>query len=159
MKKITNRVLLGAMLVVGLILISGCSQNQNNPANPDAPSSVVTMFKSPTCGCCGVYAQYMKREGFSVDVKDVNNMDKIKKDYNIPANLQSCHTTKVGDYFVEGHVPVEAIEKLMSEKPDIAGIALPGMPQGSPGMPGNKNQQWIIYSINRDGSYGEFMRI
>ena len=73
--------------------------------------------------------------------------------------MESCHTTVIGEYFVEGHVPVEAIEKLLAEKPDVAGIGMPGMPSGSPGMPGAKQGQFIIYSINKDGTINEFMRI
>ena len=73
--------------------------------------------------------------------------------------MQSCHTTTIGNYFVEGHIPIEAIEKLMTEKPNIKGIAMPGMPSGSPGMPGAKQGPFIIYAIGNDGSVGEFMRM
>jgi len=76
--------------------------------------------------------------------------ESIKKD--VPLNLRTCHTTMVGDYFVEGHVPYEAIEKLLEEKPDIAGIALPGMPSGAPGMTGFKSGPFVIYSVNHDGN-------
>ena len=85
-------------------------------------------------------------------------MDIIKSQYQIPAEMQSCHTSVIDDYFIEGHVPMEAIEKLMNEKPDIDGIALPRMPSGSPGMPGVKTETWIIYSL-KDGQYEEFMRV
>jgi len=72
--------------------------------------------------------------------------------------MQSCHTTEIGDYFVEGHVPIEAIDKLLAEKPDIDGITLPDMPAGSPGMPGVKREEFVIYSL-KDGESSEFMRI
>ena len=85
--------------------------------------------------------------------------DFVKEKYGIPYSMRSCHTTVIGDYFVEGHVPIEAVEKLMLEKPDIKGIALPGMPSGSPGMPGSKQGPFIVYAINKDGSTSEFMRI
>ena len=101
----------------------------------------------------------MEKEGFDVTVNQVATMDQVKKDFNIPANLQSCHTTQIGDYFVEGHIPLEAIEKLLTEKPAIAGIAMPGMPSGSLGMPGKKSGPWIIYAVDHDGKYYEFMTI
>ena len=86
-------------------------------------------------------------------------MSSVKANYEIPSQLESCHTAVIGDYFVEGHVPLEAVEKLLMEKPDVAGIAMPGMPSGSPGMPGTKRGDFIVYSVNNDGSYEEFMRI
>ena len=73
--------------------------------------------------------------------------------------MEICHTTIIGDYFVEGHVPLEAVEKLLTEKPDIKGIAMPGMPSGSPGMPGAKKGDFVIYAVNRDGSYEEWTRL
>ena len=85
-------------------------------------------------------------------------MNSIKEKYNIPYNMQSCHTTEIGDYFVEGHVPIEAVNKLLAEKPDIDGITLPDMPSGSPGMPGPKREEFIIYSL-KDGEAEEFMRL
>ena len=119
----------------------------------------VQLYKSASCGCCGSHSSYLEGKGFSVNVNKFESVEWFKDEKNIPAELRSCHTSIFGDYFVEGHMPIEAINKLLEEKPDIAGIALPGMPAGSPGMPGIKNKEWIIYSINHDGSSGEFMRI
>lgn len=120
----------------------------------------ITLYKEGSCGCCGIYTNYLdkKVEG-KIKVVDMPEVNSIKKKYNIPLRLQSCHTTVMGDYFVEGHIPVEAMDKLMREKPDIAGIAMPGMPSGSPGMPGGKIGPFVIYGVNKDGSYNEFMRI
>ncbi len=89
----------------------------------------------------------------------MDDLAPIKDKYNIPRQLQSCHTSIIGDYFVEGHVPVEAIARLIAEKPDIAGIALPGMPSGSPGMPGAKQGTWTIQAVGKDGAVTEFMKI
>ncbi len=85
-------------------------------------------------------------------------MSSIKKKYQIAQNMKSCHTGVIEDYFVEGHVPVEAIEEMLAEKPDISGIALPGMPPGSPGMPGQKTEAFKIYALS-DGTASEFMII
>ncbi len=84
--------------------------------------------------------------------------DEVKDDYGIPEDMRSCHTSIMGDYYVEGHVPVEAIWKLLQEQPEIDGIALPGMPDGSPGMSGKKEQPFIIYSI-ADGEVEEFVKL
>ena len=89
----------------------------------------------------------------------MKDMSSVKKEYQIPEHLAACHTAIIGDYFVEGHIPIEAIEKLFEEKPDIDGIALPGMPAGSPGMPGQQREAFIIYAALRDGTVSEFMRI
>ena len=89
----------------------------------------------------------------------MQDMVPIKEQNKIPTELQSCHTSIIGGYFVEGHIPVEAINKLMQEKPNIAGIGMPGMPSGSPGMPGSKTGDFVITAVNKDGSMYEFMRI
>ena len=91
-----------------------------------------------------------------MNLEDANS---FKEGHGIPSFLESCHTTIIGNYFVEGHIPLEAVEKLLEEQPDIAGIAMSGMPSGSPGMPGTKTEDFIIFSVNRDGTYQEFMRI
>ena len=88
----------------------------------------------------------------------VDDTGAIKKELNIPDDMWSCHTSLVGDYYVEGHVPIEAVRKLLEEQPDIDGIALPGMPQGSPGMSGEKEEPWVVYSISASG-VEEFMTI
>lgn len=141
------------LLLSLLVIVVGCS----SPSKTQFSQSV-TIFKSQACGCCSAYVSYMQKQGFAVQVNDVPSMDPVKAQYNIPASMQSCHTTIIGNYFVEGHIPVEAIDKLLSEKPGIAGIAMPGMPSGSPGMPGSK-ELFIIYAIGNDGSVTEFMRM
>ena len=87
-----------------------------------------------------------------------DNFEDVKRDLNIPEELWSCHTTVVSGYYVEGHVPVEVIRKLLREQPEIDGIALPGMPQGSPGMSGTKDEPWVIYSI-AGGVVEEFVTV
>ena len=117
-----------------------------------------TVYKSPTCGCCGEYISYLKKRGFEVKTENKTDMTAIKVQYGIPESMQSCHTTVMGDYVVEGHIPVEAIQKLLTEKPDIGAIALPGMPQGSPGMPGVKEGKFEIFGL-KDGESEEFMSL
>jgi len=120
----------------------------------------MTLYKSGSCGCCDVYSNYFKSRGNpKTKIVDLQDLQSLKDKYGISANMQSCHTTIIGDYFVEGHIPLEAVNKLLIEKPDIKGIAMPGMPSGSPGMVGTKNGAFIIYAANNDGSYGEFIRL
>lgn len=121
-----------------------------NPS-PSLRGETITVYKTSTCGCCNNYVSYLKREGFEVEAVDVNNMNSIKAEYKIPHGLGSCHTSIIGDYVVEGHVPAESITKLLEEKPDIAGIALSGMPSGSPGMPGFSGGNFPIHMMSHQG--------
>lgn len=111
-----------------------------------------TMYKSPQCSCCEGYAAYLRKNGFEVDVKPTNDLAEISRKAGVPENLQGCHTLFVNGYVVEGHVPVATVRKLLSEKPAIAGITLPGMPLGSPGMGGSKDEAFTIYAVTRDGA-------
>ena len=111
-----------------------------------------TLFKNPQCRCCEGYAAYLRRNGFEVDVKPTNDLAEISRKAGIPEELQGCHTTFVGGYVVDGHVPVKMIRKLLSERPAIAGITLPGMPEGSPGMTGHKRGPFTIYAVTKDGA-------
>ena len=126
----------------------------------DAFEGEIDIYKSVTCDCCAIYIGYVNRKvNQKVNAINTQDLDSIRNQYGVPLELQSCHTTIIGDYFVEGHIPLEAIEKLLKENPDIKGLAMPGMPSGSPGMPGQKYGDFIIYAVNHDGSYSEFMRI
>ena len=136
-------------------VIAGCTAK---PAE-EVASQKITLYKSQTCGCCALYTKYMVNKGYPLEVKDMQNMAPIKEQYQIPASMQSCHTVEIGGYFVEGHIPLEAVEKMMKEKPDIRGIAMPGMPSGSPGMPGSPSDEFIVYAVKKDGTFTEFMRI
>lgn len=112
----------------------------------------VTLYKNPSCTCCEGYAQYLDQNGFKVDVKPTNDLAEISRKAGIPEALEGCHTSFIGDYVVDGHVPVKTIRKLLDEKPAIAGITLPGMPSGTPGMSGEKAGPLTIYAVRRDGT-------
>ncbi len=138
---------------------AGSSTQKSNNILKNGNDKVI-IFKSMQCGCCGVYAEYMKSKvGDRLTINQVEDVNAIKDKYSIPQNMRSCHTTVIDNYVIEGHVPVEAIDKLLTEKPDIKGIAMPGMPSGSLGMPGSKTGEFVIYALNKDGSSSEFMRI
>ena len=115
-----------------------------------AERSNVTIYKAPQCGCCGEYADYLRQNGFPVTVVDSPDLTAIKKRFGVPRQLESCHTAIIAGYIVEGHVPVRTIARLLNEKPDIEGIALPEMPAGSPGMGGLKMAPFTVYEIGRE---------
>jgi hypothetical protein len=105
----------------------------------------VTLYKNPSCTCCEGYVQYLEQNGFKVDVRPTNDLAEISRKAGIPEELEGCHTSFIGNYVVDGHVPVKTIRKLLDEKPAIAGITLPGMPSGSPGMSGEKTSPLTVF--------------
>jgi hypothetical protein len=119
----------------------------------------VTLYKSPNCGCCSGHAEALEAVGFAVIIEETEDVNLIKQTHNIPLGGESCHTLVIGDYVVEGHVPLEAIEKLLTEKPDIAGIGLPGMPIGTPGMPGRKTASYEVYQLSAAGEMSPYVSI
>ena len=159
LRKTSNKVFLAIAILV-IAIVGYHITFGKNPANENTNEDKIaaTLYKSQTCSCCLGHASYLKGKGFNVETIVEDNIDSIKEKHNIPYNMQSCHTTEIGDYFVEGHVPIEAVNKLLAEKPDIDGIALPDMPAGSPGMPGIKREEFIVYSL-KDGESSEFLRL
>lgn len=107
-----------------------------------------TLYKNPSCGCCEDYADYLRKGGYEVTVVSTHDLDKVKREHKVPEVLDGCHTTLVGGYVVEGHVPLKTLNRLLAEKPGITGISLPGIPQGSPGMSGQKTGPFTIYAID-----------
>ncbi len=108
------------------------------------------IYKSPYCGCCSGYAEHLRQSGFKVEINEVDNLTPIRRMVGISKELQSCHTAVIDGYVVEGHVPVADIRHLLAERPEIKGIALPGMPEGVPGMPGPKPDKLILYTIEKE---------
>jgi hypothetical protein len=117
------------------------------PAKSEEPRTAI-LYKNPQCGCCETYADFLRAGGFEVTVKPTHDLPLIKRQHGVPSELEGCHTTLVDGYVVEGHVPVNALLRLLSERPDIKGISLPGMPAGSPGMSGDKTAPFTIYQID-----------
>ncbi len=149
---------IGAVLVIAIAFLA-MTDTTSYSALEDF-NGTIEFHKSISCGCCGSHASYLSGKGnLDVDVMIMEDVEPAKDELGVPNELRTCHTFIIGDYFVEGHMPLEALNKLIKEKPDIAGIALPGMPIGSPGMPGIKIGDWVIYSVNYDGTYQEWMVI
>jgi len=112
----------------------------------------ITVYKSPSCGCCKEWVKHVTEAGFAVKVIDMDDLAMIKSANGVPAALQSCHTGLVGSYVVEGHVPADLIKKMLAEKPAIVGLAVPGMVTGSPGMEqGNTKTPYSVVSFDRSG--------
>jgi hypothetical protein len=131
----------------------GCLLAAVVPALPAAAVEPIhaTLYKNPQCTCCEGYAAYLRNNGFDIEVKPTNGLNQISEKAGVPEKYQGCHTMFVGGYVVDGHVPVEVVRKLLKERPPIAGITLPGMPTGSPGMFGKKAKPFVIYAVTKDG--------
>lgn len=112
---------------------------------PDKPKAV--LYRNPNCDCCLEYAKYLRGNGFDVTVDSKQDLASVRKQLHVPESLAGCHVMVVGRYAVEGHVPVNVLNKLLAEHPDIIGVSLPGMPTGTPGMTGPKNGPFTIYEI------------
>lgn len=132
------RLTIAALLVAGSVSIAHAGEQ----------SRVATLYKNPQCSCCEGYAEYLRENGYTVIVKPTHNLSLIKREHDVPAKFDGCHTTLIDQYVVEGHVPVATLNRLLSDKPNIRGISLPGMPAGSPGMSGVKRKPFVIYEIS-----------
>ena len=123
----------------------------NNNNQSYAEEDVVTVYKSPTCGCCKDWISHLKDNGFKVKAIDSSNMSLIKDKNGVPSGARSCHTAVIKDYVIEGHVPAADIKKLLKEKREVAGLAVPGMPMGSPGMEGSRVDKYSVYEFDKQG--------
>ena len=118
----------------------------------------ITVYKSARCGCCKEWVEHMRQNGFEVKALDVGTLDEIKRKHAVPGHLAACHTSIAGGYVVEGHVPADAVKRLLSERPKVTGIAVPGMPMGSPGMEGDRKDSYEIMSFDPAGETKVFER-
>ena len=119
--------------------------------SPRAALTPMTVYKDPGCGCCKEWVKIMQKAGFAVTAHDTADMNSIKSTMGVPTNLQSCHTAIVGNYVFEGHVPADVVMKLLQEKPIARGLAVPGMPNGSPGMEGPTKDKYDVLLFERSG--------
>jgi hypothetical protein len=114
-------------------------------------SPKIEVYKDPTCSCCSNWVAHLQREGFATTVTDVASIESVKIKYHVPQQLQSCHTALVGGYVIEGHVPASDIRRLLKERPSVVGLAVPGMPIGSPGMEGASGKPYNVLSFDAAG--------
>jgi hypothetical protein len=123
-----------------------------------ANAAQLTVMKSPYCGCCAKWIEHVQQHGFTVKIVDTEDMGAVKKRLGVPNRLASCHTTMAGGYFIEGHVPAADIKRLLAQKPKATGIAVPGMPAGSPGMEMAGKEPYATILVRSDGTTGVFAR-
>jgi hypothetical protein len=141
-----------SVLTLGL-LMAATSAGFGQAATP------VTMYKQVGCGCCSIWAEHLRKAGFKVSSMEMPDLDRIKTAYGVPRAVQTCHTAVIDGYVVEGHVPVDAIQKLLKERPRIAGIGVAGMPIGSPGMEsGSRKDAYDVVAFDRDGKTSVYLK-
>ncbi len=145
-KTLTITIVVVAAVIIGGFLFSGNSASDNLALSENLQGKQVTLYKDPNCGCCGLYAAHLRRAGFMVDIHEENDMASIKEEFGVPHDLQSCHTSIIGDRIIEGHMPIEGIQALFNQD-EVKAISLPGMPSGSPGMSGAKRGPFMTYSF------------
>ena len=114
--------------------------------------AVLQMIKNPGCSCCGTHADYLRAHGYEVEITESDALAELRAELDVPDELAGCHLIRVEGYLIEGHVPARAIDKLLAERPQIRGIAVPGMPAGSPGMSGEKTESLDVLTIENGAS-------
>jgi hypothetical protein len=124
---------------------------RSSPSDTPTKKPVITVYKDPSCGCCKNWIAHLIKHGYRVDAKDSPDMTEIKRTLGVPTGLTACHTAMVNGYLIEGHVPAADIDRLLAQKPKIAGLAVPGMPAGSPGMEGASAQRYQVLTFDKSG--------
>ena len=124
---------------------------RTSPSDAPEEKPVITVYKDPSCGCCKNWIAHLIKHGYRVDAKDTPNMTEIKRTLGVPTGLTACHTAMVNGYLIEGHVPAADIDRLLAQKPKVAGLAVPGMPAGSPGMEGASAQRYQVLTFDKSG--------
>lgn len=122
------------------------------------PATTVQVYKSPTCGCCANWVKHLQQHGFTTEVTETDDVAAVKAKYGVPDRVQSCHTAVVGGYVIEGHVPAADVQRLLKDRPPVVGLAVPGMPIGSPGMevPSMKPQAYDVIAFDKQGQLKVF---
>ncbi len=142
-----------ALTVTALALSTGAGPIASTPTSPRpaSPPPTVTVYKTPTCGCCAKWVDHLKTSGFQVTVHDQDDLTETRATLGVPRALGSCHTAVVGSYVIEGHVPADLIQRILKERPAVRGLAVPGMPAGSPGMEGGRQDRYEVLTFDRNG--------
>ena len=146
----TRRAMLGLISSVAVGLATGVRA---------ATRPTIKVWKDPNCGCCTGWVEHLRRNGFTATVVETADMQAVKTRLSVPAELAACHTAEIAGYIIEGHVPAQAITRLLAQKPDALGLAVPGMPIGSPGMEGGTPEVYdvILFGKRSPVSFGRFM--
>ena len=142
---------------LALSLLAGSFHSM--PAKADTVDAVMTVYKTPWCGCCGAWVDHIRGAGFTVEVEDLEDLSPVKRMAGVPDGLGSCHTAVIDGYVVEGHVPADILARFLEESPDARGLAVPGMPVGSPGMEGPNPEVYDVLVFDRDGGSETYQTI
>lgn len=118
----------------------------------------VVAFRNPGCGCCELWVEHLKQAGFRVSMSDDPDLPARRRTLGMPETLAGCHLAEIGPYVIDGHVPAQDIVRLLDERPDALGLAVPGMPMGSPGMEGGDAEPYVVLIVAKDGGSREFSR-
>lgn len=156
-KMVKNNLLLtsiGSVLLITIITIA----IDEIVAHAGTEDETITVYKSPTCGCCTKWVDHLTDNGFKVKSINTNNLSNIKKNSGLPYGLGSCHTAFVDGYVIEGHVPASDIKKLLKQRLDVVGLTVPGMPMGSPGMEGPRRDKYDVMTFDKSGKTTVFSR-
>lgn len=143
---------------LGLALASGDAGSADTAREAPADAGEVVVYKSAACGCCGDWVDHLRSAGFDVRVEDRDDLHPVKAELGVPGDLTACHTAVVDGYVVEGHVPASDVRRLLEERPDVAGVAVPGMPVGSPGMEGPREESYSVVAFDGEGGRTVFSR-
>jgi len=144
-------------VITAFVLLGLLSAYPSSNATAAKPVAI-KVYKTPQCGCCKSWITHLRKNGFQVEAVDMPDLSMVKAKYGVKSELQSCHTAVVNGYVVEGHVPADLIQKLIRDKPAVAGLAVPGMPAGSPGMEGAFKQAYEVYSFDKSGKTRVYAR-
>jgi hypothetical protein len=143
--------------VLGL-LVGGPARVRVGAQKPMPSGTAIEIWKTPTCGCCKLWVDHMRAAGFRPTVHDLDDVSPIKRKHGVPSSLESCHTAVVGGYIIEGHVPADVVQQALKAKPKIAGLAVPGMPMGSPGMEGSRKDPYNVVAFEQNGRTSVFAK-
>lgn len=155
------------LLALSFVAFAACANDREgaapadgaaNGTQPEATAAAqMVVHKNASCGCCGKWIEHMEHSGFEVTAQNVDNLGPIKERVGVPHGMGSCHTAEVGGYFIEGHVPADAVKRLLAEKPKAKGLTVPGMPIGSPGMEsGDRVDPYEVHLVHEDGTTSVF---
>ncbi|GMQ87891.1 MAG: DUF411 domain-containing protein [Gammaproteobacteria bacterium] len=145
-------------LITGVLVAGLLPQMAFSDSGKQAALESIIVYKSPTCGCCSKWVRHLQDNGFEVDAINRNDMGSVKSQAGVPRRLASCHTASIGGYVIEGHVPAADIKRLLQERPAVAGLTVPGMPMGSPGMEGPRQDKYKVLTFDKAGNSTVFSR-
>ncbi|MEE3327586.1 MAG: DUF411 domain-containing protein [Myxococcota bacterium] len=146
-----------SLFFVFLFWLPACESAQETVA-PESQAAVISVYKTPTCGCCTKWVDHLREKGFTVETHDQPSLTALKQEQGVPHGTEACHTALVDGYVIEGHVPAREITRLLEERPRVRGLVVPGMPLGSPGMEADRTESYSVLAFDDTGSVSTFAR-